>query len=346
MKRYSGFLKIGFLISALFLVLYAVDVAWINYTFSSFDSRKSAVSWQTDELKYANLSAYISEDALFTSSGAKFATEELVSKLAQDSYASANGARVVITNTFASMAATASNDGNSVEATLCVTGPDHFIFHPHDFVSGWHYSGEELMKNCAVINEELAFRLFGGLNVAGLTVKINGANSTIIGVTSGPSSPAESKEWDKAEPMAYVMSGFSDADSTLNITCFEALIPNPVKEYAVTVFEEVMQYDENAEIVENTAVNKYFYQLKKVFSSDKGMMRENKIYYPYWENAVRKKRADMKPFIILSAVLLAVAVIYALSVLVIVFRRKEEIFRNIIQTFKNKFKKRKGAYHD
>ena len=343
MKKYSKYLKYGAIVSSVFLLVFFIIFFGISCITKSYESQTAAKRWQSEDLRYAQLTAFISEDAGFNYTSAKQVHDKLVKKLADDSYASENGGKVVLTNTLSQTKLTFKAVLNSCEAQVYFTGDNHFIFHPYEFTSGWYYTGDEGSKNFVILNEERAFRLYGGTDVAGLEIEVSGIKCVILGVTSGPLSKREKKLWEKDIPKAYMMSGFYESiDNNLPITCFEALLPNPVKDYAKNIFKEAVMFDENSvEITENSQRCRYINLLKSIFKEDTDMMRKNTIYYPYWENAARKMLSSVKVPAFLSAVAIAVPAIYIISLIVILFINKEKLIKKSAVFFTDSFNKLK-----
>ena len=349
MGKYKKYLISGLIVSLICALVFGILYLIIHINVSSLESQNTADRWRTDEIRYSQMSAFISENAGFDLQTAQYTENSIIERLSTDSYVSDDKKRIAITNSVSKTKMSFSTSFDSSEAEVFYTDSDHFIFHPHSFVYGWHYTGDEIMKNYIVLNEELAFRIFGGTDVAGMIVNVDGTECTVVGVTSGPLSSAERKEWNEKQPIAYVMQGFKEEyDNSLPIISFEVLLPNPVKDYASAIFKEAVRIDEDkVEIVENTGRGKYLKLVKEFFSSDRSMMRNNTVYYPHWENAARKVYNDVKPLVLISLVFGIIPIIYLLSIIVVFFINKEKIFKtlthsagNKLKTFKNHFKKR------
>lgn len=77
-------------------------------------------------------------------------------------------------------------DGESVTATMIGVGEDFFNFHPLEFMDGTYFSGDELMQDRILLDEETAWRLFGSPNVIGMSVMIGGTPHYIAGVFRRP----------------------------------------------------------------------------------------------------------------------------------------------------------------
>ncbi len=74
------------------------------------------------------------------------------------------------------------SDRASITARAFGVGGDFFTFHPLKLLSGSYFDGEDLNKDGVVIDENVAWQLFGSNNVAGMYVEINGVQYPVRGV--------------------------------------------------------------------------------------------------------------------------------------------------------------------
>ncbi len=74
------------------------------------------------------------------------------------------------------------NGKNTASAKVTATGGDFVFLHQALWLSGSSYSDNDIMKDRAVIDKQLAWQLFGGENVAGMPFKINGNTYYVAGV--------------------------------------------------------------------------------------------------------------------------------------------------------------------
>ena len=74
------------------------------------------------------------------------------------------------------------SDRASITARAFGVGGDFFTFHPLKLLSGSYFDGEDLNRDGVVIDENVAWQLFGSNNVAGMYVEINGVQYPVRGV--------------------------------------------------------------------------------------------------------------------------------------------------------------------
>lgn len=344
MRKYSKPLFYGLVISVVSLAIFGAVFLIKNFTSGGLESQKAAERWEsgTDEgLRYSQISCFISEDAAFTFSEIPRIENGVRSKLTEDSYAAPDDdARLFIYSAFAEAEASFTAGNNSVQSKLYCTTDDYFLIHPHDMVSGWYYNGSEIMENGIVVNEDLAFRLFGGINVAGMKANLSGIECVILGVTSGPSSESEKKEWTE-EPCAYIVSDLAESVvPEIAVTCFEIVLPNPVKDYAMTAVKDNTDFQDGmCEYFENTGRYSFVNLVKNISSASERVTKTGTIYYPFWENAARK--ADERCFSV-AVILVITAVIpllYVLYIIGILFMNKEKLVMQGISAVSEKVSK-------
>ena len=230
-------------------------------------------------------------------------------------------------------------------------GGEFFSFHPITLISGSYIAAADLMQDRALLDEETAWLLFGGTDIQGMTFKIKGVPFVVAGVIE--------REQDFATKRAYTdgMGIFISYDAwlTLNsastgadgaaagdgtaaaaafaasastgIQCYEVVLPNPVKNFAVGVVQEKFPIG-RGEIINNTER----FQMGNLWKLIKGFgtrsMQTRGVIYPYWENAARgvEDRAALLLLIGAAALVLpcVTALVYAVKYAVVGKRKLEE----------------------
>lgn len=182
-------------------------------------------------------------------------------------------------------------------------GGNFFLFHPLRLVSGSYLTPDALMKDRVVLDTGLAWALFGGIDVAGMTVTIGERPYLIAGVVE--------IEDDFATQAAYTDDYvlFMDFDalaaiSEAEISCYEAVIPEPFDGFADTVVTEKFPATGSV-VVDNT----HRYSLRNLFrvigDYGKRSMSQNTVVFPYWENAARMTE-DHAAFAMIMTILFGV----------------------------------------
>lgn len=219
---------------------------------------------------------------------------------------------------------TVASEHGSGTVTALGVGGDFFYFHPLDLRGGTYISGDDLMDDLVVLDEAMAWRLFGSTDLAGMDMTINGQPFVVAGVIARETDFATKKAYtaDGGIFMSYaalndLLAGESggtvqdqeeeqpapQVQSALSIDCYEIVLPDPISGYAMNVVKENFQVGEG-DVVENSARYSFSHLWSVVRSFGERSMRTNGVIYPYWENALRLTE-DYAALLLLLAILLA-----------------------------------------
>ncbi|MBQ9989949.1 MAG: ABC transporter permease [Lachnospiraceae bacterium] len=183
---------------------------------------------------------------------------------------------------------TISYGSKSVELEALGVQGDFFQFHPLTLLDGSYFGPDSMMQDGIVIDEEAAWQLFGSNDVAGMQVMIGQVPHLISGVVRRNTGKlAEAAGLDKS--VCYLsMESLEKYGSVTGGYCYEMVMPNPVKGFALSTVSEVVDA-ENTEvnILENTGRFEAFVLIKKLLEFGTRSMSRQGIVYPYWENVAR-----------------------------------------------------------
>ncbi len=183
---------------------------------------------------------------------------------------------------------TLSNDKASLTADAIGIGGDFFLFHPLTLLNGAYFSGNDLMKDYCVIDEDAAWQLFGSNDVAGMTVFIGGVPHIVTGVVRRPDGHlAQAAGLDST--VVYVSyQTLTELGESHGINHYEIVMPNPVTGFACNYVREKLGAEEKeVEVVENTTRYSLVSRLKLITEFGTRSMNGKAIIYPYWENMAR-----------------------------------------------------------
>ncbi len=177
---------------------------------------------------------------------------------------------------------------NSGTASVIAVGGEFFIFHPLKLMNGSYLSESDLMRDNVLLDEDLAWLLFGGNDLEGMTVHIGDIPFRIAGVVAREGDYASKKAYTGGMGLYMSYETFSDIrseDAKTGIICYEVCIPNPVKGFAKTLTDEKFPIGKG-EILENTGRFRFWNLLRYAKDLPSRTMRTSPPY-PYWENAAR-----------------------------------------------------------
>ncbi|MDO5445407.1 MAG: ABC transporter permease [Eubacteriales bacterium] len=216
-------------------------------------------------------------------------------------------------------------------ASIIACGGNFFDFHPLRLVTGNYFSGDDLMQDNVLLDEDLAWLLFGGNDLEGQVVYIFNEPFRVAGVVTRESDQATDKaysgglglfmSYDKymdlvsSSAASEFDQGLSDGVQASNsgmraygITCYEVCMPDPVNGFAYGVMESDFPIG-RGELVKNTGR----FSLGSIASLTKDFSLRSihdGAAFSYWENAARY--AENK-----AAILLVVGCVFLFFPLII-----------------------------
>lgn len=197
---------------------------------------------------------------------------QLASKLYRDAYSGTGKVSV-------------SNGAVNAAVKAIGVGGEFFLFHPLQLRSGSYLSENDLMQDRVILDEELAWRLFGSPDVAGLSVMIAGEPFYVAGVVHREDDFASRKAYTDGAGIFMSYTALHKLTSC-GIGCYEIVLPDPISGYGRGVVEKSFPIG-GGDIVEVSDR----YSIGHLFSivKDFGVrsMRTGDVIYPYWENAAR-----------------------------------------------------------
>lgn len=208
-----------------------------------------------------------------------------------------------------------SGSGGSAQVEAVAVGGEFFYFHPLQLRSGAYISSDDLMDDLVVLDEELAWRLFGGVELEGMTITLNGKPFVVAGVVSRESDFATKKAYSGEAGLFMSYSALKRLDETVAISCYEIIMPDPITNFAMGVVQEAFPPEEN-DVVENSSRYSLGHLLSVIGSFGDRSMRVNGVIYPYWENAVRLTE-DYASLLLILTVLFALCPLTFVVVLVV-----------------------------
>ena len=173
------------------------------------------------------------------------------------------------------------------EATAIAVGGNFFDFHPLSLISGDYLHPSDLMQDRVLLDEDLAWLLFGGTDLQGMELRLNGQPYVVAGVVRIEQDFA-SRRADKEAGMMLFMSydALLRLDSATAISCYEYVLSNPVENFAVSVAREKFPVGRGV-ILENSDRFGYGKMMNLIFRYGSRSTQTTGVIFPYWENAAR-----------------------------------------------------------
>lgn len=336
------------IVNAASLLFFLVMTLFASALKKSLPDQQTVSRWSDGSMPYAQVSVYFEGSSAQVTDNIFMTRVNMDKKMVENSLSSDKDDARLWTDAFstAQEKITVSVGTSVSEAEMIATGGDFFLFHPQDLLYGSYYSDDDVMQDRVVIDEVLAWRLYGSSDIAGMPVTINGKYFFVAGVfRQSDNSDIEKVYGDKPRIfMSY--QGYELLGMYPRYICYEACVPDLVTGAGVQMVTEAMSADENScRIVENSAR----YDIKNRFGVIKNFgMRsvvDKAVVYPYWENAARiteDKSALLLALQMLGLLMPVVTVIYYFAKLI---RNRKKLWGKAVDAAKRiytKFKRERG----
>lgn len=206
-------------------------------------------------------------------------------------------------------------DHGSAQVDAIGVGGDFFYFHPLRLRSGAYIAERDLMDDLVVLDETLAWRLFGGVELTGMTLYISGEPFVVGGVIQMEDDFATGRALRQEGNLFLSYSALKRLDDTAAIDCYEIVLPDPISGYARGIMEELLPVGEGS-IVENSGRFSPARLWELVKSFGERSMRTGAVVYPYWENALRVAEDHAALLLVLAVLFSAVPLVSAVVLVV------------------------------
>ena len=280
-------------------------------------SQQAAVDWRGEnEMEFAQVSVFLPVDSALNESQIQTFRSSLETKLTEAGLEEPEEGSLWTDAYCAVGTASVSSARGSSSATAIGIGGDFFLFHPLYLLSGQYIAGDDLMKDLVLIDKTLAWKLYGGTDLAGMTLTVNGESCIIAGVVELEQDFATRHALAEDTPMifmAYERMSAGEPQTEAGACAYEIVMPNPLTGYAKSVVDEGLGSGTGVMTVENS--DRFSGSGIRAVLGDFGQraMRDTAIVLPYWENAARYIETWMALLYVLTllfAVLPAITLIW------------------------------------
>ena len=310
----------------------------------SLDFLGAGERWSADGSPYAVIAAYM-EDGCGTDENTVIGWEmSMESALTEAAVSSIGGRRWAYAASFDTTLSLYGPKG-SVTAEVTVCKGDFFTFHSFDYVCGSGFRDDPSNPMGVVLDELLAWKLFGATNIVGMTFTSGEEEYTVVGVCRPESKHGAYAYTYGERPRMYMSyAGYSKIGDGV-FTVYETALPDPVNSFGKNIFDTVVSPNTDmSDVIEATdrfSLENRFSNMKKLGYS---WISINKLEYPYWENEARVydyRCAVMMIFEIISAGIGAAALIASLVLVVISGYSPVTTVKNIFSKAATRRKKNK-----
>ncbi|SFU47020.1 ABC transporter permease [Butyrivibrio sp. INlla21] len=240
--------------------------------------------------------------------------------------------------------------------TTIGVGGDFFLFHPLELVSGQFFGANDLMQDGVVIDEDLAWQLFGSNDVAGQMITINEVPHYVTGVVkrqegkmseaSGLNASMAYISYDSLCKYGTILSGrtknvqLSEDGKSANfggINCYEIVSPNPVDGLVKKDITESTGLDQRyISVIDNTDRFTFFSLINVISTFITRSMWNKAIFYPYWENAARGYEDILALILLIRLICRATLILMAVIFIVNLYRHKTWTVSGVVSYLSDK----------
>ena len=251
------------------------------------DSQYAAERWQGDSgTPYSQISCFVPVDGRLDQNQIYQFRTELMKKLHEAALDTDSEETLFVDAWSCTGKALTTTDLGKADANIIAVGGNFFQFHPLRLLSGSYIQEGDLMQDRVLLDEELAWILFGSSNLQGLTLKINGVPFVISGVIEREQDFASRKAYTAGMGLYMSYDAWKSLSETAGVTTYELVMAEPVKGFAVNFVREKFPIGQG-EIVENTGRFGMGRLLWLVTQFGSRSMQKLGVLLPYWENAAR-----------------------------------------------------------
>lgn len=243
--------------------------------------------------------------------------------------------------------ATLSFKENSIEADAIGIGGDYFLFHPFKLLYGSFVDGDEIMKDGVVIDSNIAWNLYGSVNIVGREIMVGDRVHFVRGVIERDSGRLNDLAGNSKPTIYMSCESLSEFGSLTYVNSLEGLLPNPISGYAKdllsTYFVNNGTDESRYEIVENTGRFNWTRLFKIVKQFGTRGMNTKGIVYPFWENKARGVEDYLAPLLVASIIFVAFPTILFIMLLMRMWKKRTIHKKDIWNYFADKLYEYRAA---
>jgi len=172
------------------------------------------------------------------------------------------------------------------EAAVYAVGGRFFDFHPIRLLSGSYLNEADLMKDRVLLDEDLAWLLFGGTDLEGMSIRIEGQPFYVAGVVERSEDRESGIAYESGMGLFMAYDAYKALKESAGISCYEFVMAEPVDGFAANFAKEKFPL-KSALIKENTDRFSFGSIIGVIKDFGRRSMQTAGVIYPYWENAAR-----------------------------------------------------------
>ena len=279
--------KLSVAISLVLIILAGCCLGVYAKMRNTLEYTKAAKKWAGNSGEsFAYISCFVAETARIDQQAVYSFKSTLETKLTENSIEAAEG-RTLWTFAYCGNGSVyASTDKGSATVEALGVGGDFFFFHPMQLRSGNYIAESDLMHDGVVIDKELAWKLFGAIEVNGMELEIAGRKFYVAGVVERDSDFASTEAYGSDIGLYMAYDVFNEITNE-GINCYELVFPNPVENFALNLVKDNFPGGDSTVFVDEGSRYGVSSLWSVIKDFGKRSMRTDGVIFPYWENAAR-----------------------------------------------------------
>lgn len=311
------------------IILIVIPLFVISYEKNSMSVQNTYLRWDSKG-KSAHISAFMSEEIKFSTDNVYELEEKVRNALLQnDALDRKSGGRSWADCYSSNGKVSIEYNGRNMEADAFGVGGDFFLFHPLQLLNGSYFSDENVMQDLVVIDEDVAWRIFGSSDVSGMMIEINGSQYIVSGVIK-QSRGNLNKAAGNSNPTIYMsFNSLKKSNEGAVITSYEIVMPNLTKNYAKKIIKENLDIDKkHCEIIDNSERYSVVSLYKIIRGFAESSMKTNTVCYPYWENVARGKENICALWLLIETVIILLILILLIKAIIKFYKKNSDEIQN------------------
>ena len=329
------FVAVCMLFFLVFLVLYGVSF----YQKNALIEQQMAQRWSMEK-DVSQVSCFFSVNAGISEDFIKNLEHSLEDALKEASIVSQSenaGARLWADAYSADGQITVESNIGKITVDALGIGGDFFLFHPMQLLSGSYFSGNDLMQDYCILDQDAAWKLFGSYDVAGQSVTIGGRTHIVTGVVKRPEGKLYEAAGLDASQIYVSYETLKSYGRNNGINHLEIVMPNPVSGFAMEYMKKAVTVEEKeVEIIENSTRFDTLNRIKHISKLSTRAMNGKAIIYPYWENVARAYEDSLARLMLFQLIFGSIPCMMIVLKLIVMWRRKTWTVKGVFQGLKNK----------
>ena len=340
-KRISYRLIIFICILSVLIIAHLIILSVSRKLKSDSIEQFAAERWMNNnsDIHYAQISCFMTSDAGFTTDNVLSLNRSYDDRMLSESISSQIGARLWI-HAYSGNGNVSVDAATNIPAQVTAIGGDFFYFHNIPLLSGNYFTDDSLNSDHVIINESLAWQLFGSNDIIGKDIFINDVPYNITGVSKDMHGENQA-----ANPHIYMQYDvYQRMDNSAFISCYEVLLPNPISDFALNIVKEYVRLNQmEHEIIQNTERFNLINTFKVLSNLKERNIKTSKVLYPEWENTARITEYKLARLLSVR-IIISVMMLTVLIVMIIVYRTNiSDFFEKTVKIVKTKAKNTKIA---